>query len=141
VRAAALVSLALAALVLCGGTSMVTCGCSRPAAAAAPVALAVSDVAAEARGVLLDEYRRESYAAADAGATEVQAVRARWRPVWAAWDAVAVADAALVGALRANDSGSALAALGRVRVAWCDLRHVEPRVPEVPALPCSGGAR
>lgn len=66
----------------------------------------------------------------DARAT-IDKVKAKWKPIWDAWDALAAAQNAWAETLE-ND-GDTGAALSSLKGAYCDLRKVWPK--EIPAVP------
>ncbi len=58
-------------------------------------------------------------------------VKAKWDPVWRAWETLKVAQDAWAGALESG--GDTSAALGQLKGAYCGLKEVWPK--EIPAVP------
>lgn len=94
--------------------------------------------------ILVSSYRQEGFAAIDAvkasGGTAAEAraaiedIKARWKPVWQAWETLRVAQDAWADALEGGaDTAAALVVL---KDAYCGLRSVWPQdIPAVPLVP------
>ena len=94
--------------------------------------------------VLVQRYKAEGDAVilmattrgdAEAG---IAAVKAKWKPVWEAWEALRAAQDGWATAL--EKGGSLVAALQGVQVAYCGLQKVWPEdIPVVPLVPLKCG--
>lgn len=100
--------------------------------------------------ILVERYRDEGIDAilavkhaggsADEARAAVDAVKARWAPVWTAWDALAAAQDGWATAI--EQGGDASAALGGLKAAYCSLLFSWPKdVPAAPLAPISCGER
>ncbi len=120
-------------------------GCTDPARQIqARTADTVAQAANSALPILIERYRQEGFRAIDAvkasgGSAEdakaaVKAVKAKWEPIWAAWETLRVAQDAWADALEGG--GDPAAALGALKEAYCGLRQVWPEdIPAVPLAP------
>jgi len=105
----------------------------------AQTANAVASAANAGLPVLVERYKSEGDAAIERAATRaeaetgVAAVKERWAPVWAAWEALRVAeDGWAVAIEQGGDLGAAIQGLS---VAYCGLVAVWPE--DIPAIPLS----
>ncbi len=96
------------------------------------VASTLAVTANAALPALTAAYQADGDRAIDAAATQTEAraalvtVRARWAPVWKAWDAVRLAHAAWVVALEAQNTDDINRTALAMRDAYCGLRAVVP---------------
>jgi hypothetical protein len=120
-------------------------GCTDPARQIqARAADSVAQAANSALPILIERYRQDGFRALDklkaAGGTAddvpatLDAVRAKWKPVWDAWKALVVAQDAWADALEGG--GNPTAAVTALKDAYCGLRGVWPEdIPAVPLAP------
>lgn len=125
--------------------AMLTQGCVDPARQIqAQAANSVAQAANAALPILIERYRQDGFRALDklkaSGGTAkdvpatLEAVKAKWAPVWDAWKALVVAQDAWADALEAG--GDTAASLEVLKGAYCGLRGVWPKdIPAVPLAP------
>ena len=117
------------------------CGCSD---AARQVQIHLADATAEGANaglpVLISAYDAEGVAVIQAAKTREEAeagvaeVKARWAPVWAAWEVLRLAQDVWATAL--EDGSDLTAALKAVKEGYCGLKAVWPKtIPAVPLVP------
>lgn len=139
-----ILSLLVTCIVLVTFCLGVGCGASQRQAqtvAASMLATTVND----ALPALTAAYQAEGDRAIDAAPTQDEArkardaVRARWAPVWKAWDAVRVAQNAWATALESGTAQDVSRTAGALQAAYCGLRAAAPSValPEVPGFGCA----
>lgn len=128
------------------GVATFMIGCTNPAIQIqAHTADSIAEAANSTLPMLIQRYREEGFRElerlkAEGGATQDDAnaalavVKARWKPIWAAWDALSVAQDAWADAL---ETGGALGPpLKALKEAYCQLRAVWPKdIPAVPLAP------
>jgi hypothetical protein len=121
-------------------------GCANPALQIqAATADSVAEAANSALPILVQRYREEGFRElerlkAEGGANQddanaaLEVVKAKWKPIWDAWEALSIAQDAWATALETGgDTGPALKALKK---AYCELRGVWPEdIPAVPLAP------
>ncbi len=139
----ALTSLAVVLVVICLGA----CDMSGRQVQA-HTANAISQGANSALPILIERYRSQGLKVIEEASTregaeaQLAAVRQRWAPVWASWEACRLAHGSWAEALEAG--GDTVAALGAMKRAYCELHRVWPKtIPALPlgALGCAAGAK
>ena len=112
----------------------------------AQTANAVASGANAALPMLVDKYRQEGNRAIEKAASRpdaeaaLSAIKAKWKPVWDAWEVLRVAEDAWATALELG--GDTTGALVGLKKAYCGLQGVWPDdVPVVPLAPlkCPSG--
>jgi hypothetical protein len=127
------------------GTAIGTVGCSDPfRQVQIHTADSVAEAANAALPILVERYRQEGFRAIDAvkasggnaddAKAAVEAVRAKWAPIWKAWETLSVAQDAWADALESGGDGGAT--VEALKEAYCGLRGVWPDdIPAVPLAP------